>query len=357
MVGFRPEETEEILGLVSQGRVGGIILFERNAHFALDVADLCLRLREAVSGNHPQWAVPLMAVDQEQGRVRRIVEGVTSFPGAALLGKISRPQTTRRVACWVARELSALGIHLNLAPVADVPGPGGIPSVLEGRVFGSDPSAVARHVAAWVKGSQEGGVAACVKHFPGHGCGMEDSHCLLPVDASGEEMIRRVHLRPFRYAFGASVAAFMVGHVAYDAIHAGIPASLSHKVWRVLLRSGIGFSGLGLTDDLEMDAVAKDRDPVDAVLSALAAGADMALVGRNLRGTMGLEELVREVERAWRRGILPSRRGEEALRRVLTFKRRWIPPQWAPPSRRPPLPEAQAFAHRLWKEVEGVWEG
>jgi len=341
---------------VSQGRVGGIILFEKNARSALEVVDLCLRLRYAASRGRPLW-VPLIAVDQEQGRVRRIVGGTTPFPGATVLGRICRPRTTRRVARWVARELSALGIHLNLAPVADVPGPGRIPSVLQGRVFGSNPSVVARHVAAWVKGSQEGGVAACVKHFPGHGRGMEDSHRALPMDTSTEETIRMVHLRPFRSALEASVAAFMVGHVAYDAIHPGIPASLSPKVWREVLRAEMGFSGLGLTDDLEMDAVAKDRDPVDAVLRALAAGADMALVGRNLKGSVGLEELIQGVERAWRRGILPSQRVEEALKRILSFKRRWIPSQWAPPSCCPPLPRAQAFARRLWKEVEGVWEG
>ena len=350
LVGFRPDEEGNILSLVAEGRLGGVILFRRNAEDAVDVARISAALREAAKRG--EASVPLLAVDQEQGRVCRIQRGVTLFPGAAALGKRDRLSTTEGVARWVGRELAALGVHLNLAPVADVVRADPPPPVLVDRAFGADPRQVARHVRAWVRGSQDGGVAACAKHFPGHGGVEADSHNRLPRDPASLPVLKKFHLVPFAAAIRVRVAAVMVGHVAYDALDPGVPASLSPHVMG-LLRRGMRYGGLVLTDDLEMGAVSEASGPVEAAVRAIAAGADMALVGRNMKAEVEAEELVRGVEAAIADGRLSEERMASAIRRVLTFKRWWVPSFWVPPSHHSAFPRAARLARRLWEEGPG----
>lgn len=346
LVGFRPEERDLVCSLLREGRLGGVILLGRNCGDAMAVARLCGDLRLSAQGRG-SLALPLVAVDQEQGRVCRIQQGVTTFPGADVLGGLDRPKTTERVAHWVGRELAALGVHVNLAPVADVFGRKEGSSVLAARCFGWDPALVARHVRAWIRGSQGAEVASCAKHFPGHGGAREDSHERLPVDHSPLSMMEAVHLRPFSAAIAAGVASIMVGHVAFKALDPGMPASLSSKVIKGLLREKMAFEGLVMTDDLEMGAVASMADPVNATVQALKAGADMALVARSSSNSVSLEELVCGIEGAMHRGRLERGRILESLSRVLGFKRRWIPHRWSPPSSPPASQVAARLARRL----------
>ena len=352
MVGFRPEEEGQLLSLVAKGRIGGVILFGRNGEDALEVARLCESLRRAAREG-PHATIPLVAVDQEQGRVCRIRRGVTRFPGASVLGTLDRPDTTARVARWVGLELKALGVHLNLAPVGDVTVRGRDSRALAGRAFGSEPERVASHARAWIRGSQGAGMAGCAKHFPGHGAVREDSHIAMPRDPTPLSGLRRGHLRPFRAAIRAGVSAIMVGHVAYDALDPGVPASLSFRVIQGLLRQELGYQGLVLTDDLEMGAVSRVRDPVQAAIQAIGAGADMALVGRKLTGEVEIQELLEGLEDAVRRGRLPMNRVAASVRRVLLFKRRWIPARWELPPGPPATPRAARLAGRLELQESG----
>jgi beta-N-acetylhexosaminidase len=352
VVGFRPQEEARILSRVADGSLGGVILFSRNGEEALQVARLCGLLRDAAERGGPD-SLPIVAVDQEQGRICRIKQGITLFPGASVLGGLDRPRTTERVARWVARELSALGVNLNLAPVADVATRDPVPPVLAGRIFGGVPSQVARHVRAWINGSQEAALAACAKHFPGHGAAKEDSHLLLPRDSTPLPLLQSMHLRPFRSAISAGVASIMVGHMAYEALDPETPASLSPTVLQGLLRNELGFRGLVLTDDLEMEAVADRADPVSAAIQAIRAGADMVIVGRQLKGDVDIEDLVAELHKALQRGLLPRERVAASYQKVLAFKRAWVPARWAPPSRPPTIPAAQRLADRLTLEGSG----
>lgn len=347
LVGFRPDEEKKILSLVEQGRLGGVILFSRNGEDARDVIRLCSAIRHVVKGED-SYTLPFVAVDQEQGRVCRILDGVTRFPGAAALGELDRSSTTERVAHWVGREMAALGVHLNLAPVADVLQKDMHSQVLADRAFGHDPNRVARHVRAWIRGSQGAKVAACAKHFPGHGSVGADSHLKLPRDVTPMEKMERLHLKPFVSAIRAGVAAVMVGHVAYDALDPGVPASLSTRVIQGLLREGLGFDGLVLTDDLDMRAVRESGNPVEVAVQAIAAGADMALVGRNMKAVVDVEDLIKGIEEAVRRETLPMDRVQASMNRVFAFKRQWIPYYWAPPSHPPPFLSAQRLSSRLW---------
>lgn len=346
IAGFRPEERDLVCSLLHEGRLGGVILLGRNCGDAMAVAGLCHALRGSAEGLRG-IALPIVAVDQEQGRIRRITQGVTPFPGADLLGALDRAKTTERVSRWVARELAALGVHLNLAPVADVFRTGISSSTLVQRCFGQDPDLVSRHVRAWTRGSQGAEVASCAKHFPGHGGAREDSHERLPVDSAPLSIMEAVHLRPFYAAIAAGVASIMVGHVAYEVLDPGRPASLSSKVITGLLREKMAFRGLVITDDLEMGAIGSRVDPITAAVQALRAGADMALVARSSSNSVPLEDLVCGLEEAVRSGRLERERIRESFSRVWGFKKRWIPHRWSPPSSPPASQAAARLARRL----------
>ncbi|MEJ5375193.1 MAG: glycoside hydrolase family 3 N-terminal domain-containing protein [bacterium] len=346
MVGFAPHEMDEVRTLAAQGRLGGVILFQRNATKAVEVYDITRRIVSDARGG----ASLLVAVDQEHGRVCRIREGVTLFPGPSQLGLLNRPATTARVAKWVAKELLLLGINLNLAPVADLPEAHWCPPVLEGRSFSTDPLVCARHVAAWVRGSQEGGVASCAKHFPGHGSVVGDTHKGIQEDVSQRQRILGHHLIPFRAAVKAGAPCVMISHVVYPALDSSAPASLSRPVVEGLLRRVLGFRGVALTDDLDMGAVASRMDTLDAILEALGAGVDVALVGRNLRQGRSISHLVEELEKAVRGRHISPERVRESMERVRVFKSRWISPNHHGLSRSGSK-AAAGFARRLMREV------
>ncbi|MGQ9857677.1 MAG: beta-N-acetylhexosaminidase [Thermodesulfobacteriota bacterium] len=347
LVGFAPEEIQEVECLAREERLGGVILFERNARSATELGDLTARL----APKEPQGACPLMvALDQELGRVCRIRQGVTLFPGAPELGFLDRPATTLRVARWVALELMELGVHLNLAPVADVPQGPPFPSVLQGRTFGQDPAKVASHVTFWVRGSQRAGLACCVKHFPGHGSVQEDSHLELPVDPSPLHLMKTHHLVPFEAAFKAEVASVMLSHVLYPELDPQWPASLSSRIVQGLLRKRLGFRGLVITDDLEMEAVAGSMGALEAAVRAICAGTDMVLVGRNLKAAVGLTQLVEGLEKAVVNKEIPRERFEEALGRSLSFKARWVHSTARRRAASPPM-GAKRLAGKLFREV------
>lgn len=318
LLGFVEEELDEICSLAMEGRLGGVILFERNARSAIQVASLAMRLREL-----PLEKRPILALDQEQGRICRIRSGVTLFPSPRRLGILDSPKTTFYVARWTARELRRLGVNLNLAPVADVLRGEEARDLLGERCFGDDPQKVALHVSHWIRGSQEAGVAACAKHFPGHGSAKGDTHLEMSLDPSDAKMIFTGHLLPFREALKAKVASIMVSHVIYPALDSRFPASLSSKIMVGLLREKMGFKGIIITDDLEMRAIALKMDPVQAAVEAIKAGADMAIVSRNSLPRIPIRTILNELEKAASRGDLPPKRLRESLERVTSFRRRW----------------------------------
>lgn len=349
MLGFLEEETEEICWLAMEGRLGGVILFERNAKTAIQVASLAVRLREI-----PKEKRPILALDQEHGKVCRIKSGVTLFPSPRQLGLLESPKTTMNVARWTARELRRLGVNLNLAPTADVLEAEEVRPLLEERCFGDRPEKVAMHVAHWIRGSQEAGVAACVKHFPGHGSARGDTHLDAILDPSDASTIFHKHLVPFLEAFKEKVASVMVSHVIYPALDPWSPASLSSKIILGILRGRFGFKGLILTDDLEMGAVASNMDPVTAAAEAIKAGADMAIISRNLLPRVSPTEIVEGLEGAVAAGDLPQGRVEDSLGRVARFRMRWNKQVDEAPQEAS-LPGARRLAMRLWEELSR-WE-
>jgi beta-N-acetylhexosaminidase len=291
---------------IARGRVGGVVLFARNVRDPAQLRSLVDELHRAA----PDDAPLCVAIDQEGGRVQRLREPWTEWPPMRRLGERGSVEETRAVARALGRELGDLRIDLDFAPVVDVDTNPDNP-IIGDRSFSRDPEAVARHAVAFVEGLQGEGVAACAKHFPGHGDTSVDSHLALPRLDHGLERLRAVELPPFRAAVAAGVASVMTAHVLVPRLHARLPATLCREILD-LLRSEIGFEGLVFGDDLEMAAIADHFTPDFATRAALEAGVDALLVCRraDLR-----EAVLRELESA------PDARVERPLERMAAFKR------------------------------------
>jgi beta-N-acetylhexosaminidase len=296
----------------AEAGLGGIVLFGRNVGTPDELRALTTKLHEAGDGL-------VVAVDEEGGDVTRLEAGSgSSYPGNCALGAIDDVELTRRVATALGADLRGAGIDLDLAPVADVNTEARNP-VIGVRSFGSDPSLVGRHVAAFVEGLQAAGVAACAKHFPGHGATTVDSHLGLPrVDAALETLLTR-ELPPFRTAVEAGVAAVMSAHILVPALD-DVPATVSSAVLTGLLREEVGFGGLVITDALEMRGLSDSVDVEAGAVLALAAGADALCLGHDL-GAESVAAVHAAVVEAVRNGRLSEQRLEEAAERVWSIRR------------------------------------
>ncbi|MCC6639627.1 MAG: beta-N-acetylhexosaminidase [Deltaproteobacteria bacterium] len=263
---------DDLAALVAAGRMGGVVLFSRNVENADQLRTLVRELHAPAPEEFPL----LLAIDQEGGRVQRLRAPWTVWPPMRALGDRDDPALSRALAIAIAQELLDVGIGLDFAPVVDVATEPSNP-VIGDRSFGETPQRVARHARAFVEGLQSAGVAACAKHFPGHGDTTCDSHLELPRLAHDLERLRSVELPPFRAAIEAGVAAVMTAHVLFPALDPVRPATLSPAVLRIL-REELGFSGVVFSDDLEMRAVVDAFSTRDCVLGALRAGVDALLV-------------------------------------------------------------------------------
>ena len=285
------------------GRGGaGILLFAYNAPSREELRGLSGRLRA-------ERRDLLLAIDEEGGDVTRLEwrEG-SSYPSAAGLGVVGDTAVTEEVAAGIASELASVGVNWDLAPVADVNVPGN--PVIGVRAFGDDPALVAEHVAAFVRGLQRLHVAACAKHFPGHGATEQDSHLELPV-VTGE---LQPALAPFRAAVAAGVQSIMTAHVRVPELGPE-PATLNARALRELLREELGFDGVIVADALEMKALSATFGVEAAAVSCLAAGADLMCVGHDL-GEEDVVAIERAVVAAVGDGSLDEERLAEAAARV-----------------------------------------
>ncbi|MBC9711221.1 glycoside hydrolase family 3 protein [Streptomyces sp. TRM66268-LWL] len=287
-------------------------LFGRNIHSPEQLAALTAQLRAERDG-------VLVAIDEEGGDVTRLeVRTGSSFPGNHALGAVDDDVLTHDVAAELGRRLAACGVNLNWAPSADVNSNADNP-VIGVRSFGADPAAVARHTAAYVRGLQSSGVAACTKHFPGHGDTSVDSHHALPrIDAS-PEVLRERELAPFRAAIAAGTKAVMSAHILLPALDADLPATLSHRILTGLLREELGFDGLIVTDGMEMQAISATYGIERGSVLAIAAGADAICVGGGLADDDTVVRLRDALVEAVLSGELAEERLADAAARVRTL--------------------------------------
>ncbi|MFI6618031.1 glycoside hydrolase family 3 protein [Streptomyces sp. NPDC050528] len=263
----------------------------------------------------------LVAIDEEGGDVTRLEARTgSSFPGNHALGAVDDVNLTREVAHELGRRLAACGVNLNWAPSADVNSNPSNP-VIGVRSFGADPESVARHTAAYVTGLQSAGVAACTKHFPGHGDTAVDSHHALPRIDADLPVLERRELLPFRAAIAAGTRAVMSAHILVPTLDPEHPATLSLRILTDLLRGQLGYDGLIVTDGMEMQAIAATYGIERGSVLAIAAGADAICVGGGLADDETVRRLRDALVGAVRSGELPEERLAEAAERVRELAR------------------------------------
>lgn len=317
-VGFDGSTSPPWLRRALEDGLGGVLLFSRNlpSKSGEDAAEHAAKLVAALRADSGQVVI---AIDEEGGRVTRIQAWTgSSWPGNGALGMVDDPALTGAVAGDIGAWLASVGITLDYAPVVDIASDLANP-VIGLRSFGHDPALVARHTAAWVNGLQDAGVAACAKHFPGHGGTSIDSHHDLPTVAADRALLDARELVPFRAAITAGVQAIMCGHLQLPALDPQFPASMSQAILTGLLRTEMGFTGLIVTDAIEMRAVA-DRWPAPEIaVRALEAGADLICVGTSSPDGSSVAELRAGIVQAVRDGRLAEERLAEAATRVQTL--------------------------------------
>lgn len=291
------------LPALAEVKPGGVILMGRNAGTPDQVRRLGGRLAEALAYQ------PLIATDQEGGRVQRLTEGFTPLPAMQQAGEAG-PTAIGILASTVAGELRQAGVHWNLAPVCDVPQHPD-DTVISSRALAVDPLRAAVLAGAYIRGAQPT-VACAAKHFPGHGAAGADSHQQLPICTISSTEWRSRHWPPFQAAIAAGVTAIMTGHLAAPALDpSGRPASLSPDIVEGCLRQNLGFSGLIVTDDMEMGALPRES-PGTLALQALLAGNDMLLYCHRIETA---REVVEALRRALESGVLSEARVRTSLLR------------------------------------------
>ena len=314
VVGFQGRDaTPQLIKDLRATHAQSLILFERNITSPEQLAALLADLQESLGPR-------LVMIDQEGGRVVRIRSGVTQFPDAQTVGRTQDAAAVERQGRVEAEELRHLGIHVNLAPCVDVLVEGGDP-VIGDRSYGPDPEQVSSLGAARIRGLQSHGAVACAKHFPGLGAVPRDPHKTLPTIGLGWEALRAVHLPPFEAAIRAGVAAVMSSHVCYPGLGEpeGVPATFSRRLIQGLLREELGFSGLILTDDLEMGALRTFGSLGEAAIRAREAGHDLALICSDLSGA---REALSALRQACRAGRLKEADVEASAARVARVRER-----------------------------------
>ncbi len=266
---------DPILKLVESGDVVSFCIFKINMQSPDELRAISEQIHTAAKrGGQP---TPLVGIDQEGGQLMAVANGATELPGNMALGATGSAQLAEEAGWVTGRELRAMGVTMNFAPILDV-NINPLNPVIGIRSFGDNPSLVGELGAALIKGVQSQGVIATAKHFPGHGDTDSDSHLASPVVNHDITRLTEVELAPFITAIRAGVGAIMTAHVAYPAWDKDHSATLSKAILTDLLRNQLGFKGLIVTDAMDMHAVSRLGMPYGAI-TALDAGADLVMLG------------------------------------------------------------------------------
>jgi len=310
------EMDAESAARLRDGRYAGVVLFSRNIVSVAQTLALTAAIHDLLTLD---GLPPLIGVDQEGGRVRRLMAEATPTPSAMALGATGDAALVERIGYAVGRELRALGINTDFAPVADVNNNPRNP-VIGTRSFGESPERVGEMVVAFAQGLRDAGVAASAKHFPGHGDTQVDSHLDLPTIPHDLARLRAVELPPFAAAILAGVPLVMTSHIRFPALEPdGLPATLSPRILNGLLRDEMGFEGVIISDAMVMHAIDDHYGIVAGSVRAIIAGNDIVeplLIRDEAAVIAGLRDAVAE-------GRLPVAQVDASVRRVLCLKQ-WL---------------------------------
>lgn len=322
------EMTTPIREFLSTMKPGAIVMFGSNGT-SPEVAARVINEWQSLIVSQEGGIPLLIASDHEGGAVMRLREGFTAFPWAAALGAMPVAET-EKVGRLVGLELRAVGVNMNLAPVADVRAASDVPLFMERRALGHDPERVGAAVSAYVRGLQQSGVISTLKHFPGHGAA-GDSHQFLPVLYHSRADLDQIDLIPFEMGIEAGAEVVMVGHLSVPSLEPepGLPATLSHRITTDLLRRELGFQGVIMTDALDMGAIVDNFTAERAAIMAAQAGADILAIGPllDLQAQLSMKKAVVEAVQS---GSLSADQVKESVRRILRLKVKYNLLNWRP---------------------------
>ena len=325
---FGSEFSAPMNDFLRQWQPGGFILLESNITTPIRTTELIDTMQDTVTS---VGGIPLfVAVDQEGGTVARLREGFTELPVPMLLTATQDTDLAVQFGQLVGEELSAIGINMNLAPVADLHTNPDNP-VIGRRSFGTSPEMVNPILAGYIDGLQSAGVIATVKHFPGHGATDSDSHVTLPILNDSTVDLAQLPLRPFIAAMEADVGAVMVAHIGFPSLgdSDNLPSSLSFNIVNRLLRQSLGYDGLVMSDAMDMDAIDLAYSPEAAAVRAVKVGHDLIIVGAHVN-PFSQASAIQAVADAVENGEISEDRIDDSVRRILLTKRQYGILDWQP---------------------------
>jgi beta-N-acetylhexosaminidase len=310
----------QIEDLIVNHHVGGLILFERNFENPEQLTRLTLDLQKLALATPP--FLPLfISVDQEGGRVSRLKLPFTQFPDPCCLGIARSESLAQRFGLALGREMRAVGINMDYAPVLDINTNPENP-IIGKRAFSDEPEWASKLGVAFMRGFKEAGVLAVGKHFPGHGDTSQDSHLTLPHVERDSATLENIELAPFRAAIQNGLEVIMTAHVIYSAWDEKLPATFSIPILQHLLREKLGFNGLIISDDLEMKAVEDHIAFKTFARLGTKAGIDLFLICHDTEKVKNfLKQMTEDVES----GQIPGSTIDQSVQRILEIKRK-IPP-------------------------------
>lgn len=310
-----PEMTPEIKDVIKHYKVGNIILFSHNVQNKQQLGELVTELQRWFTTH---TGIPgFITIDQEGGRVTRLPEDATNVAGAMAIASSGRPENAYAAGRITARELRALGINFNLAPVLDV-NSNPLNPVINVRSYGDAVATVAEYGIQMMRGLLEGGVMSSLKHFPGHGDTSVDSHIGLPVIEKTLEELEQLELLPFKAAIEQGAQAIMSAHILFPQIEkSGVPGTMSYTIITEILKEKLGFKGLVVSDCLEMDAIKRYYGTAKGALGAVKAGIDLVFISHT---PATVKEAVHFIEEAVATGDLDEAVIDAAVRKILAYK-------------------------------------
>lgn len=323
IIGFEGTKlSDDTAAFLSQAAIGGVLLFTKNysnPHQLIELTDQIQSCR----AEFPLW----ISVDQEGGRVQRLKDPFTILPTAQQVGALNSPKLCFELAEAMARELKAVGINLNFCPVADINTNPSNP-IIGGfdRAFGSTEDAVSKIISGIVRGHVVQGIQPCVKHFPGHGDTDKDSHLDLPKVTTPLETLRNREFRPFVRAFKSRCNMVMTAHILNASIDPELPATLSKRVLQDLLRKELRYSGIIISDDLEMQAITDHFGAAEAPVRALDAGCDLLIYRTEGAARKAYESVIKALES----GAINPERVIDAADRSRALKKETLVPYKKP---------------------------
>ncbi|MCW5322708.1 glycosyl hydrolase family 3 [Verminephrobacter aporrectodeae subsp. tuberculatae] len=322
ILAFPGKDAHAIRPLLERYNIGGCYLSQDNAATFDEARRLCADI-QAMALARPSGVPALLGVDQE-GAWGVLVPESTTGPGNLALGKTGDTGLTRAMYEIFGREMRFAGFNCVLGPCADINFSTRSP-IIDTRAFGETPDEVAAHVAAAVQGAHRGGIAACAKHFPGHGRTDGDTHREIPVVANPLAQLLAQDIRPFAAAIDAGVDLIMTAHIRYPQVDAEHPATLSPAMLKGVLRETLGFQGIVISDSMNMGAIRRNYTPVEASLRALRAGIDMIMLSEEHydHSASYVErqiEMIEAIVQAVRRGAFTEEELDAIVGRIVAFK-------------------------------------